>query len=146
LHNNICYSNGSVIECKSYLSKSLQKAMAQLTIDHSKKISNWKWGNVHHVVFQELALGKSKAIGWIWNRSVPSPGGDFTVNVGTYDATSINQTHGASYRQIIDLANFNNSFYIIPLGEQDNPLSVHYNNQLPLWLNGKYVQMNFKAK
>jgi penicillin amidase len=143
LKNNSCYKNGIELECKTYLSESLQRAMSALIRKQGENINNWQWGNVHHVAFQELAIGKVKMIGWIWNRTIPARGGDYTVDVGTYDAMTMNQTAGASYRQIIDLSNFNNSFYVIPLGEQDNPFNFHYNNQLKLWANGKYVPMTF---
>lgn len=143
LQNNSCYKDGLTINCQTYLSESLQRAMSTLIKKQGENTENWQWGKIHYVVFQELAIGKSKIIGWIWNRNAPAPGGDYTVDVGTYDANTMNQTAGASYRQIIDLNNFNNSFYVIPLGEKDNPFNFHHNNQLKSWINGKYVPMAF---
>jgi len=144
LQKNICYSSFTSREnCADYLSKSLQQAVNKLISDHGSDRKNWQWGVVHQAVFQEMAIGKAAALGWIWNRSQPSPGGDFTVNVGTYDPITMSQTNGAVYRQIIDLGDFKNSLYVIPLGQQDNPFSLRYNDQLPLWLHGKYVPMTY---
>lgn len=142
--NNRCYVNfTTIIDCQLYLSQSLQSAIRKLNRDYGSDATHWKWGNIHQLKYQELAIGKSKALGWIWNRNTPSPGGDFTVNVGTYDPDTMNQTIGAAYRQIIDLSNFNNSLYVIPLGQVDDPFNASYNDQLPLWLSGKYVAMTF---
>jgi penicillin amidase len=143
LQNNACYREGVALNCKTYLSESLQRAMSTLIKKQGESSENWQWGKVHHVVFEELAIGKSKALGWLWNRDRPARGGDYTVDVGTYDAATMNQTAGASYRQVIDLNDFNNSFYVIPLGERDNPFNFHYNNQLESWIKGQYIPMQF---
>lgn len=142
LQKNICYSSFTTRDnCAEYLGQSLRRAAGGLASEHG---ADWRWGSVHHAVFQELAIGKVKALGWLWNRSQASPGGDFTVNVGTYDPDTKDQTNGAVYRQIIDLSDFNRSLYVIPLGEQDNPFSLSYNDQLALWLSGKYIGMSFE--
>lgn len=145
LHKNTCYSSYTQVEdCKQYLSMTLSKAVKKLKVSQGKRMINWQWGNVHHAVFEESIIGKSTLIGWLWNRRTSSPGGDFTVNVGTYEPGTMDQKSGVNYRQIIDLQDFNNSVYVIPLGQIDNPLSTHYNDQLPLWIQGQYVAMTFK--
>jgi penicillin G amidase len=144
LQEKVCYADlTTLVDCQSHLSKTLKDAMTMLIHEQGDDSDKWRWGRVHHAVFQEAGIGKSKAIGWLWNRREPSPGGDFTVNVGTYDAITKEQTIGATYRQVIDLGDFNQSFYVIPLGQVDNPLSLRNNDQLPLWLNGGYVAMGF---
>lgn len=142
LKSNQCYLNFTTsIRCDQFLTNTLEKAMIKLRNEHGNDASKWTWGMIHKVKFQAFAIGKSRMLGWIWNREAPAPGGDYTVNVGTYDPITMTQTIGAAYRQIIDLSNFNNSLYVIPLGEIDNPFSLHYNNQMPRWLKGGYIHI-----
>lgn len=130
---------------QTILSHSLQHAMQQLTKQHGSNQSAWQWGKVHKAIFAELALGKSPWLAWIWRRIISTPGGDYTVNVGTFNPVSFQQEIGASYRQIIDLNNFNNSEYIGMLGQSESPLSNHYSDMLKMWRNGQYIQMKDKT-
>lgn len=139
INDGICYASYTDrTNCQQQLSTTLAVAMRKLIIEHGM---NWQWSAVHHAIFEEAVIGKSKLIGWIWNRQSSTPGGDYTVNVGTYEPETMNQKIGAAYRQIIDLSNMDNSLYVIPLGERDDPLSLHYNDLLPLWVVGRYVHI-----
>jgi penicillin amidase len=129
--------------CASFLSHSLQHAMQLLIKQQGNNLSSWQWGQLHVAEFKELGLGDVKQLGWIWNRAISTPGGDSTVNVGSYDPKTFIQTEGASYRQIIDFNNFNNSKYIIPLGQTDNIFSYHYDDLMSFWRNGEYLPMFF---
>jgi penicillin amidase len=56
------------------------------------------------------------------------------------------QTAGASYREIIDLADFDNSVAINVPGQSAQPESEHYGDLLPLWGNGQYFPLVFSRK
>ena len=56
------------------------------------------------------------------------------------------QTSGASYREIIDLANFDNSVAINVPGQSAQPESEHYADLLPLWASGQYFPLVFSRK
>jgi penicillin amidase len=139
-------TNGKYCQnCNIFLSNTLKNAMAKLTQDLGSNPDNWQWGKIHHAVFSELGLGSIKIVGDIWNRSISTPGGLFTVNVGTYDLNSFTQTDGASYRQIIDLNDFAHSEFIQTLGQSDNIFSRHYDDQMNMWRDGKYIAMENKS-
>lgn len=140
LNKGVCYTSyTNTVDCKQHLSVTLAAATTRLIKEHGR---NWAWSEVHHAVFEESVIGKSKLLGWLWNRRSATPGGDYTVNVGTYEPETMNQKMGAAYRQIIDLSNMDNSLYVIPLGERDDPFSIHYNDFLSSWVNGRYVQIS----
>ena len=46
-----------------------------------------------------------------------------------------------SYRQIIDLSNFNNSIAVVPGGQSGHPGSRHYDDLLKMWRHGQYHPM-----
>ncbi len=142
LTNNAFCRRGAQQTCAKFLSKTLQQAMHSLTTSLGNNPAHWQWSKIHHADFNETGLGNSKWLGWIWNRSITTPGGYNTVNVGTYNPKNFTQVEGAGYRQIIDLANFNKSAYIITVGQSANPFSKHYNDQMILWRNGKYLPLS----
>ena len=51
------------------------------------------------------------------------------------------QTSGASYRQVIDLGNFDNSVAINVPGQSAQPESEYYSNLLELWANEQYFPL-----
>jgi penicillin amidase len=51
------------------------------------------------------------------------------------------QTHGASFREILDLANWDNSVATSVPGQSGQPGSEYYGNLLPLWSAGDYFPL-----
>jgi penicillin amidase len=43
----------------------------------------------------------------------------------------------ASLRMVGDVGNWNESRFVLPGGQSGNPLSPHYEDQLPLWRSGE---------
>lgn len=127
--------------CAVFLSNSLKTAMEKLTTDLGRDSEKWVWGNIHKSEFTELGLGSIKILSNIWNRRIATPGGLYTVNVGTYDFKNFVQTDGASYREIIDLKDFKNSEYMQTLGQSENVFSAHYDDLMSLWRDGKYIAL-----
>jgi penicillin amidase len=56
------------------------------------------------------------------------------------------QTAGASYREIIDLGDFDNSVAINVPGQSAQPESEHYSDLLKLWANGEYFPLVFSRQ
>ena len=50
---------------------------------------------------------------------------------------------GASYREIIDVSNWDNSITINTPGQSGQPESPYYGNLLPLWAKDEYFPMAF---
>lgn len=142
--NGIYCKSATAATCADYLSQTLQSAMNQLIQKHGDNPEQWQWKKFHHAKFSELVIGKSKAVGWIWNRSIATPGSYQTVNAGTYNSAAFNQTVGPGYRQIIDLSNFDHSLYMEAFGQSDNPFTKNYADLLPLWRNGRYIMISSK--
>jgi penicillin amidase len=123
----------------------LQWAAAALdTVATASGSSVGGWGEaVHHAYFQHPVLSGSP-IGCLSDRSTPHGGDGSTVNVGSYDMSDkgLAQMDGPSYRQVIDLSNFANSRWMLPLGQSGNLLSELYDNMLPKWSNAQYLPFN----
>jgi penicillin amidase len=129
-----------------FLSISLQTAMKKLITQNGQDQHQWQWGKNHRAEFKEMGLGTVPILNTFWNRSIETSGGLYTVNPGTYTQKNFIQDDGASYRQIIDLSQLNNSLFVITLGQSNDPFNANYQDQLPLWESGKYIAMSTESK
>ena len=104
---------------------------------------NWKWGSLHQIVCKH-ALSAKEPLGDIFNVGNVPIGGDgdtlcqiaFIPN-SKYSGSMV----AASYRQIIDMGNLDNSKCIAPVGQSGNLASPHYADQFPMWAAGEYKPM-----
>jgi penicillin amidase len=97
-----------------------------------------RWGDLHQAVFKHPVLPLK--------RQVPHGGDRYTVNVGPYNSTNfLMDNNGPTYRQIVDLANLNNSLYVEAIRESGRLFSPYFDNLLPLWQQGRYVPMTTAA-
>jgi len=101
--------------------------------------STWTWGGLHSVIFRH-GIGREEPAASLLNADpVPSGGSGDTVN---------NTAHGGgppftassivSFRQIIDLGDFNKSVFIIPPGQSGHVASPHYADLLGDFLAVRY--------
>jgi penicillin amidase len=105
--------------------------------------NTWRWGRVHQAVFRH-PLNRPA-----WNRGpVERPGDAHTVNStgGPAGSQSTRQTDGASYRQVIDLADWDRSTMTNVPGESGNPSSPHYADLIQEWAAGRYHPMLYSRK
>ena len=135
-----------VTSCAAWLTRSLDLATQDLSARLGSDPAAWQYRRLHHSASLHGAFGGVGAIGWIWNRGVPTPGGTDTVNVARPDPGSFAQTHAPSYRQIVDLSDLDKSLFVATLGQSGNPLSPHYADQQGLWARGDYLPMSRDPK
>ncbi len=106
-------------------------------------MTRWQWGRLHRLVLRH-PLGQVRALAPIFNRGPYPVGGDANTVAQAaylpYDGYEV-VSFAASWRMIVDLADFNRSLGVIPGGQSGNPASRHYTDQLQLWLQGEYHPM-----
>jgi penicillin amidase len=51
-----------------------------------------------------------------------------------------------SLRCVMDVGDFDRSTFVLPSGQSGNPLSPHYDDMFPLWLEGKGVGISYLAE
>jgi len=121
------------------LSATLARAEATLEKRLGKDRAAWTWGRLHRIEFKH-PLGEKA-----WNRGpIARPGDAYTPN-----ATSGNdyqQTNGASYRQILDVADWDRSVMTNVPGESGDPQSPHFDDLLGDWAAGRYHPMPFSRQ
>ena len=121
------------------LSESLNEALAAIRAQLGKDASRWTWGSVHQIRFQHPS-GNRK-----WDLpAVARPGDAYTVNATS--GANFQQTNGASYRQIIDVSNWDRSIMTNVPGEVAIPGDKHYADLVDGWAAGRYHPMPFSRQ
>jgi penicillin amidase len=100
--------------------------------------TQWRWGKVH-VAELRHPLARS------FDLPAVSRGGDANTVFATGGA-NYRQSSGASYRQVIDLGDFDNSVAINVPGQSAQPGSPFYDNLLQLWGNDEYFPLVFSRE
>lgn len=106
----------------------------------------WSWGRIHTVEFRhqlELAPGARAVLDL---GPIPRPGDNYTVNATGFGNGSFQQVAGASYREIMDLSNWDNSVAVNVPGQSGQPGSSHYSDLLPLWSDGRYFPLSYSRE
>ncbi len=102
--------------------------------------AKWSWGRMHRATFEHALATTAERSAVLNLADVPRGGDGTTVNA---TAGGERQTNGASFREIIDLADWDRSVMINVPGNSAQPLSPHYGDLLPLWADGRYHPMLF---
>ena len=73
---------------------------------------------------------------------VPRTGDVYTPNNTRHD-DQFQQVHGASYRQVLDLADWDRGMATSTPGQSGQLGSPHYDDLLPLWADGTYFPLAY---
>ncbi len=155
-------TNGSL---GKLLSSSLEEALALIERRLGSDESHWTWGSLHKAIFRHpLTLQQNSpestnalpAFGLdssaaarrehlLDSLDIPPtsrPGDANTVNA-TGGGPNYTEGYGATYRQIIDVGNWDHSVMTNAPGESGNPGSKHYDDLVEPWSKGEYHPMPF---
>lgn len=131
------------------ISKAFRDAVISLKNQLGNNISEWKWGTVH-TVEHEHPLGKVKALRGLFNVGpFNSPGSNEVINnlfFGFNDEGKYYTKGGPSTRRIVDFADVENSWSILPTGQSGNPFSKHYDDQAEMYNAGKFRKMKLNKE
>jgi len=122
------------------LGAALKKAEERLGKDPSK----WRWGTLHQTPFRH-ALSTADARRALFDLPPVERSGDgTTVNAGA--GPDFRAVHGASFREILDVADWDRSVATSVPGQSGQPGSPHYGDLLPLWAEGRYFPLLFSRE
>lgn len=115
----------------STLQKSADTAYEVLTKRYGADPSKWIWGSIHLLSLKGLP-------------PVGRPGDGNTPNAtsGVLPA----QSSGASFREVLDLADWDRSISTNVPGESGDPASPHYSDLLQPWARGEYHPLSYSRK
>src|SRR5262245_12463426 len=143
------------------LEEAVKEARERLGDDSSK----WRWGKLHVAPFTH-ALATNEAVLRMaisefdkgltadakfaeWRGLFNLPSAERSGDGNTVNSTggpNFRQSHGASFREILDVSDWDRSMATNVPGQSGQPGSKHYGDLLPLWAEGKYFPLLYSQK
>ena len=115
----------------------------EITATLGSDASTWTWGAIHEMTFINQSLGTSgiAIIEDRFNRGpYPASGSDGIVNALGWTATEGFEVDWLpSMRMLVDLSDWSNSLAIHTTGQSGHVDDEHYDDMIPLWLNGQNI-------
>jgi penicillin amidase len=120
------------------LLSALEATLADLTARLGPDMATWTWGRLHQIRLNHVLSARGD-LGQLLDRGgVPVKGSGVTVCNTGYDPNYL-APMGANYRLIADLGEEPARLWAVDAqGQSGHPGSVHYGEQLPEWLAGRY--------
>ncbi|HKD01115.1 MAG TPA: penicillin acylase family protein [Terriglobales bacterium] len=128
------------------LTESLKTATARMNQLEGSDPGAWSWGRLHTVKFRHALDQATEAKPLVNLGPVPRPGDEYTVNATGYWGGSFEQVSGASYREILDTSDWDQSLAVNTPGQSGQPGSPHYPDLLPLWDQGQYFPLSYSRE
>ena len=129
--------------CSNVISKALDSAVAWLSERpelEGQELQDWRWGAFHKAHFAHSLFGFIPGLSTLTTVEIETDGSDHTVNRGGYRSTKgrapFRHGHGAGLRAVFDLADLNQSRFVIALGQSGHPASEHYDDLNLMWRDG----------
>ncbi len=127
--------------------RSLQETVAWFEANVGDDLNKWTWGAIHTATFvsNPVGAGPVAPIRAIVNRGpYAADGGSSLVNANGWSWSDPAQiTTVPSMRLIVDLSDLDAGQVVIPSGQSGHPFHPHYDDQIPLWLDGAYRPLRF---
>ena len=110
------------------------------------KIDDMRWGTLHTVTFpHQLATAYPELANSLNVGPFERTGDANTPNNTRYD-DKFQQIHGATYRHVFDLADWDRGMATSAPGQSGQYGSPHYADLAPLWAKGEYFPLAFSRK
>ncbi|MFP5517274.1 MAG: penicillin acylase family protein [Alphaproteobacteria bacterium] len=131
--------------CADMIGRSLESAVAALAERHGSRPKSWRWGDDHKADLAHRMLSRLPLIGGMADVSVETDGDYFTVNRGSTAIRSatnpFRHVHGAGFRAVYDLADLDNSRFVIATGQSGNIWSRHWGDLVEMWRDGGALRL-----
>lgn len=124
---------------KEAIALALKSAQLRLKAPIANEETPHVWGDLHKVFFRHPLNRKDLNRG-----PFARPGDAYTVNATS--GPNFRQTSGASFREIINLADWDQSVITNTPGESGDPGSKHYDDLITDWSWGQYHQLPYSRK
>jgi penicillin amidase len=106
----------------------------------------WSWGKLHTLSFRHPLDEQPDAKNLLDPAPVERPGDENTVNATGFPENSWQQISGASYREILDTSDWDQSLAVNAPGQSGQPGSPHHSDLLILWNDGQYFPLLYSQK
>ena len=135
------FGDDALAERDRMLAATLQSARKELEKLLGPNHSQSTWGQLHTVNFRHALDRQTAAKDMFDLGPLSRPGDEYTVNATGIEGDSWEQVSGASYREILDTSNWDQSVAVNTPGQSGQPGSPHYSDLMKLWDAGRYFPL-----
>ena len=122
----------------------LERALDDLEERMGSNMEKWQWGRLHRTIYEHNPFNEVIALRPIFQRLIANGGGTYTVNTAPYRFSQpYEQYYVPSYRQLVDISDWNESLFVHTTGQSGNVLSKHYDNLIERHQAVEYLPMSF---
>lgn len=138
-HPEKTFGDNAVSKRDEFIKSCFEKAIQQLKIKLGNDQRHWQYGQAK---FKHISI-KHPLSSWVTDSIKtkidfgPAPRGGYGLTPGA-NGTGDNQTAGASFRIVVDLADWDKAVMTNTPGQSGNPESPFYRNLFSDWANDKY--------
>lgn len=141
------FGKDPIVGRDDFLIKNLNSALKELTKKLGNDMAQWQYGQLKfkHVLIKHPL---SNAVNEDWRKKLevgPAPRGGYGLTTGN-TSNNDNQSHGATFRIIIDTGNWDHSIGTNAPGQSGNPDHKNYRNLFDLWAKDKFFPVFFSRK
>lgn len=125
------------------LDLALQRTAVTLHDMIGKEPRKWAWGKVHQIEFAHL-FGRGRLLRALFNRGQYPIGGDeqtIWMTAGNLELPFGLVRTSATYRQVLDVGDWDRSTAVLSTGQSGQPTSPHYADMIDLWREGEQHPM-----
>lgn len=127
------------------LVRSFEKAVASLN-KRFPDPETMRWGGIHTVTFKHPLAGLKKDYPKAFNIGPFERSGDGNTPNNTRYNDKFEQIHGATYRHLFDLADWDKGLATSAPGQSGQPGSPHYDDLAKLWAKEQYFPLAYSRK
>jgi len=131
----------------AFLLSCLDESIANLQKKLGDDITHWQYGQTayHHVLIKHpLSNAVNDSIRAILETSALPRGGNGSTPGVT--SNSDNQSHGATFKMVADVSDWDKTLFINSPGQSGNPQSNFYKNLFELWANDQHFPVYFSKE
>ena len=120
-----------------------EESYRELKQELGKDLTNWKWGDLHTITFQNQVMSSFPFINGAFNRGpYPSSGGNEIVNATGWDPEIPYVIDWLpSMRMVVDLSDLSNSITVHTTGQSGHAYHPHYIDMADMWRKIQYHPM-----
>ncbi|MGN6359702.1 MAG: penicillin acylase family protein, partial [Thermomicrobiales bacterium] len=126
------------------LARALGQAVAWLAERLGPDMRYWSWGRLHHTApTHPLAVAYPDLAELLNPPAVSVPGDGDTPRAAAFAGMGFTLTNTSVARYCFDLADWDNSGWVVPLGASGHPGSAHFADQVAAWSEGRLLPMRY---
>jgi penicillin G amidase len=126
-------------DCSGLLVTALDQAVAGLAARFGPDPARWRWGEAHQAVFADPLLRAIPLLGRFGTLRIPDPGSATTIDAGATALGHFTAVHGPEFRAVYDLADLDDSRFMMAPGQSGNLLSRFSDDFLRAWRDGRKI-------